>query len=328
MTEITANYDEPWKAAISEYFESFLSFFYPEIHVSINWQKKPVSLDKELEQITASATTEKRYADKLFQAWLLDDREIWILIHIEVQSQYDREFSQRMFIYNYRAFDLYHKPVISLAILGDENPSWRPNSYEYGLGNSQMRLDFSIVKLLDYQWEELESNNNPFAMIVMAHLKTKSTTSNLTEREQWKWQLVRSLYEKGLTKFDIINLFKFIDKMMTLPPELESNFQTKINQYEEEQRMEFLSTIEELAMERGQQIGQERGQEIGAKATCRQNILDLLEKRFNSLPETLIKAINEINDLALLKQLHLETITVSSVAEFEDLIKDDSFREN
>ncbi|NEQ75830.1 MAG: hypothetical protein F6K23_24000 [Okeania sp. SIO2C9] len=154
----------------------------------------------------------------------------------------------------------------------------------------------------------------------MAHLKTKSTTSNLTEREQWKWQLVRSLYEKGLTKFDIINLFKFIDKMMTLPPELESNFQSKINQYEEEQRMEFLSTIEELAIERGQQIGPEIGQEIGAKENCRQNILDLLEKRFNSLPETLIKAINEINDLALLKRLLVETITVNSVAEFEELI--------
>ncbi len=67
MTEITANYDEPWKAAISEYFESLLSFFYPEIHVSINWEKQPVSLDKELEKITASATTEKPYANKLFQ---------------------------------------------------------------------------------------------------------------------------------------------------------------------------------------------------------------------------------------------------------------------
>ncbi|WP_287526901.1 hypothetical protein [Okeania sp. SIO2C2] len=85
--------------------------------------------------------------------------------------------------------------------------------------------------------------------------------------------------------------------MMTLPPELESSFQSKINQYEEEQRVEFLNTIEELAIERGQKRGQEIGQEIGAKATCRQNILDLLEKRFNSLPETLVKAVNEINDL-------------------------------
>ncbi|MEB3342105.1 hypothetical protein [Okeania sp.] len=71
MTETTANYDETWKAAISEYFESFLSFFYPEIHGSINWQKTPISLDKELEEITASATIEKRYADLLVDwIWL------------------------------------------------------------------------------------------------------------------------------------------------------------------------------------------------------------------------------------------------------------------
>ncbi|MDJ0517121.1 MAG: hypothetical protein QNJ74_12995 [Trichodesmium sp. MO_231.B1] len=88
--------------------------------------------------------------------------------------------------------------------------------------------------------------------------------------------------------------------------------------------MEFLSTMEELAIERGQKIGLERG----AKETYRQNILDLLERRFNSLPETLVKAVNEIDDLALLKQLHLETITVISVSEFEELIQEDSFREN
>ncbi len=316
MTETTANYDEPWKAAISEYLPSFLNFFYPEIYNSINWKKTPISLDKELEQITASATTEKRYADKLFQVWLLDDQEIWILIHIEVQSQYDREFSQRMFIYNYRAFDLYNKPVISLAILGDENPSWRPSYYEYGLEKSRMRLDFSIVKLLDYEWQELSANNNVFAMMVMAHLKTKSTKSNLTEREEWKWLLVRSLYERGLSKFDIINLFKFIDKMMTLPPELQQNLESKINQYEEEQKMEFLSTMEERAIERG------------AKETRIQDIIDLLQMRFNSVPETLLESLNNIEDLAFLKQLLLETIRVNSIAEFEVLIQQNSYREN
>jgi hypothetical protein len=95
-----------------------MRFFYPNFHRHINWNKKPISLDKELEQIAASATTSKRYADKLFKVWLLDDREVWILIHIEVQSQKDPDFPQRMFIYNYRAYDLYHQPVIGLAILG------------------------------------------------------------------------------------------------------------------------------------------------------------------------------------------------------------------
>jgi hypothetical protein len=181
-------------------------------------------------------------------------------------------------------------------------------------GKSEVKIKFSIVKLLDYQWEELAQNNNVFAIVVMAHLKTKITTSNLTEREQWKWNLVRGLYERGLTKFDIINLFKVIDKMMTLPPQLQLNLKTKLNEYEEEQKMPFLSTLEEMALE--------KGQEKGAKETRQQDIIDLLVKRFVTLPETLINAVKKVEDMALLKQLHLETIVVNSVEEFEQLIKD------
>jgi hypothetical protein len=40
MIEIKANYYETWKEIIGEYLELFLSFFYPEIHQQINWQKK------------------------------------------------------------------------------------------------------------------------------------------------------------------------------------------------------------------------------------------------------------------------------------------------
>jgi hypothetical protein len=47
----------------------FLQFFYPDIHQEIDWSNPTISLDKELEQITASSQTKKRYADKLFQVW-------------------------------------------------------------------------------------------------------------------------------------------------------------------------------------------------------------------------------------------------------------------
>lgn len=312
MSNTTANYDKSWKAAIGEYLKPFLEFFYPEIERHINWQKKPISLDKELEQITASAETEKRYADKLFKVWLLNDEEIWLLIHIEVQSQYDKEFPKRMFIYNYRAFDLYNKPVIGLAILGDDSPSWRPTSYQYGLENSQLIYQFSIKKLLDYQWEELEQNLNPYAIMVMAHLKTQSTTQNLPEREEWKWELIKSLYEKGFSRLEIINLFRFIDTMMTLPPELQQQLKIKVNQYEEERQMPFLSTLEEMAIE------------STAKSTNKKSIINLLQKRFGELPEALMENINKIDDISVLERLLLETISVSSVAEFEELVKDNS----
>ncbi len=185
-------------------------FFFPEVHQLIDWTKIPESLEKELKRITASAKTKKRFADKLYKVWLLRGEEIWILIHIEIQSQYEENFPQRMYIYNYRAFDLYQKPVISLAILGDERVNWRQDSYNYTIAGCEVSLKFPTVKLLDYEesWSELETSSNPFAIIVMAHLKTKATTGKLPQREQWKWKLIRGLYEKEFEREQIIKLFE------------------------------------------------------------------------------------------------------------------------
>jgi len=219
-----------------------------------------------------------------------------------------------MFIYNYRAFDLYHKPVISLAILGDESRSWRPDFYQYGLGGSQVRVDFLMVKLLDYQWEDLEQSENIWAIIVMAHLKTKVTNNNLREREQWKWNLVRGLYQRGLTKFEIINLGKFIDKMMTLPPQLQLNFKTKLSQYEEENKMLFLSTIEEMALE--------EGAKSGVKLTSQKYIILALQSRFGEIPNSLIETINQIENVSVLESLFVPSVTINSLGELQQLVND------
>jgi hypothetical protein len=55
----------------------------------------------------------------------------------------------------------------------------------------------------------------------MAHLKTKATTGKLPQREQWKWKLIRELYEKEVEREQIIKLFEIIDNMMTLSTELQ-----------------------------------------------------------------------------------------------------------
>lgn len=311
MSEINANYDEPWKEAIGEYFDSFLNFFFPKVYELIDWSKKPIALDKELQKITADSQDSKRFVDKLFKVWLKDNQEVWILIHIEVQSQQDGEFSQRMFIYHYRAFDLYRKPVLSLAILGDEVKSWRPTNYGYNIGGCKINLEFPTIKLLDYQnkWEALESDLNPFALMVRAHLKTKETSSNLTERERVKWLLIRSLYEKGYQKKEIVKLFKFIDLMMTLPSYLQESLNQKIDQYEEERKMPIVSPYEQMAMEKGM------------LTNLRANIISILEKRFGELSPDLASAVNAIEDTAILQNLLLETVTVNSVRDFQNILE-------
>lgn len=59
---------------------------------------------------------------------------------------------------------------MSLAILGDNQPSWRSQEYSYGRWGCRLSLQFPIVKLLDYEarWLELEQSDSPFAVLVMA----------------------------------------------------------------------------------------------------------------------------------------------------------------
>ena len=54
--------------------------------------------------------------------------------------------------------------------------------------------------------------------------------------------------------------------------------------------------------------------------TTREDVIDILETRFSSVPDTLRNSILAINDLALLKRLHKRAITVNSVQEFEELL--------
>ncbi len=122
--------------------------------------------------------------DKLVQVRRQDGSEAWVLIHIEVQGQVDSEFAKRMYIYHYRLYARYDRPVVSLAVLGNERKNWRPDCFGYGLCGGKMRLEFPIIKLLDYQshWEQLEHSHNPFAVLTMAHLKTQQTAHDTAGR--------------------------------------------------------------------------------------------------------------------------------------------------
>ncbi|GCL48267.1 hypothetical protein [Microcystis aeruginosa] len=327
MNPTTANYDEPWKEALTEYFEAFLYFFFPEVHQLIDWTKTPESLEKELKRITASAKTKKRFADKLYKVWLLRGEEVWILIHIEIQSQYEENFPQRMYIYNYRAFDLYQKPVISLAILGDERVNWRPDSYNYTIAGCEVSLKFPTVKLLDYEesWSELEASSNPFAIIVMAHLKTKATTGKLPQREQWKWKLIRGLYEKEFEREQIIKLFEIIDNMMTLSTELQSSLESKIKQFEEERTMPLMSNMElrgrkigeEIGELRGIERGKEIGKEIGVLEKSRDDIKTVLTVRFGEISSEIEEIIGKMTNPTILEELLKLAATANSLAEFQ-----------
>ncbi len=282
-----AEYDSPWKEALEVYFEPFLALLFPAVHALIDWSRPYESLEQEFQQLAKDAEVGKRFTDKLFKVWRQDGEAAWVLVHIEVQSQEDTGFAERMFVYNYRCFDRYRQPVISLAVLGDDRASWRPRSYGYALGGCQMGLEFPIAKLLDYeaQWQQLEGSLNPFAVMVMAHLKTKATTGEPQQRKQWKWVLVRRLFEQGYSRDDVVELFRLVDWMMGLPKALEQEFRAELRQYQEERQMPYITSVERLAKEEG--VTEER----------QQVIQNLLRMRFGALDEALTEIVEPLLNL-------------------------------
>ena len=306
-----SNFDLPWKDMLENYFEEFMSFFFPQAYNDIEWEKHYELLDTEFQQIAQEAEIGKRTVDKLIKVWRKDGEESWVLIHVEIQSQKETDFAKRMYVYNYRIFDRYNRFVASFAVLSDENTNWRPSQFGYKIWGCNVGIEFPVIKLLDYrdQWDKLEKSKNPFAVVVMAHLKTQDTRSNYEERKAWKFYLSRRLYERGYKRGDIIQLLRFIDWIMRLPKDLENGFWQDIHRYEEEKNMPYIMSIEQSAIKRGIEQG------------VRQMLLDALDVKFEVVPENLIEHISNITDKNILKALHHYAIKCSSLEEFEEKMK-------
>jgi hypothetical protein len=286
---MSTDYDSPWKEALDEYLEPCFALLFPAAHAEIDWSVKPVAQDKELQQITPAAEIGRRYVDKLYKVQLKGGGTGWVLIHMEVQVAGHGEFEQRMFVYNYRAYDHYKLPVASLAILADDDPDWRPTHYSWSVLGCNHLLRFPTAKLLDWapRWQELESHPNLFAKVVLAHLKTLETRNDPAARHQWKVRFVRALYEQGLAEEDVRKLFHIIDWLMDLPPALKRIFWDEVELLQEEQKMPFISTPE--------WVGQRRGVLKGIRA--------MLKMKFGESGLALLPEIERIDELEKLEAI-------------------------
>lgn len=323
MARLRVDYDSPWKEVLERFFEEFIFFCFPAIHAEIDWSQPPVFLDKELQQSLRRAKITRRAVDKLVKVWLRDGHETWLLIHIEVQNQVDQDFPKRMYIYSYRIFDYHNREVVSLAILGDNDRSWRPQSFGYQRWGCQVNMRFPIVKLLDFEerWSELATSDNPVAMVIMAHLKTMTTQRNIQDRLRWKIELVKALYQHGHQREFVWEIFRFIDWIMILPEKYEQRFEQAIKEYEEGEPMPYVTTIERRATKRGHQQGHEQGLEQGleqgALLKAQENVLDVLRIRFETIPQSLVDQITGLTNLAHLSLLLRQAVLAPSLDEFE-----------
>jgi hypothetical protein len=292
--------DSPWKDIIDRFFPRLLELFFPAAYADIDWSRPWESLDTELQQIVRDAERGPRVADKLVQVYTKSGRESRVFVHVEVQSQKAADFAERMFTYNYRIFDRFRGDVVSFGVLADENARWRPDRYVRELWGFHQVTRFPVVKLLDYRdrWQELEQSDNPFALLTMAHLKTRETRRRPRSRFEAKLNLVKWLYSQGYDRQETADLLRALDWMMTLPAELASESLRLAEEMEANVGKKYVTSWERI------------GQHEGRIAILTQQI----RSKFGSIDVELLQRLSQRSDEDL-NAIAVRLLTASSVAE-------------
>jgi hypothetical protein len=159
---------------------------------------------------------------------------------------------------------------------------------------------------------------------VLAHLQTLATRHDTEARRGWKIRLIKGLYERGLDREAIGQLFRLIDWMMDLPAELEDQVWHELRQFEQEKHMTYVTTVERRALARGREEGKTEGLAEGkaqGKAEGKaESVLRALELRFDAkAPAELEAVVRGTSNLDQLDALFEAVFHAGSLEEFQRL---------
>ncbi len=149
------------------------------------------------------------------------------------------------------------------------------------------------LKLLDYRDRvaDLESDEIPFARVVLAHLKALETRADPVSQRNWKKRLMIGLHEQGLSSDDVQHLLNVIDWLMELPPRQERILRREMNEYEEGRRMPYVNSF--------------------VRDSMLETIEDLLGSKFGKEGEELIPVITDLRDAEKYRSL-IRTIALAT----------------
>jgi hypothetical protein len=250
MDTPASDFDGAWKEALERFFEPFLAFLFPQVHAGIDWTQPVLFQDTALQQVAPDEPQGKQHVDKLVRVVRRDGTATWLLIHIEIQRQYDRDFPERMFCYHARTYDRDRRLVVSLAVLADEEPAWRPDQFGYALWGCELALRFPVVKLRDLDRAMLEASPNIFATLTLLHRDAQETHGQPQARMQRKLDGYRRILRQGYTLEEIRALLRLMEYLLRLSTELTRPTVAAMKQIErEEVGMTLVTSFEAIGRE-------------------------------------------------------------------------------
>jgi hypothetical protein len=83
----------------------------------------------------------------------------------------------------------------------------------------------------------------------------------------------------------------------------------------------IMSTVAEKWVEEGMEKGLQQGMQQGVLKAAREAVIDILEVRFDVVPQSIIKAVMEVDEPEVLKRLYRKAVTLASLEEFKQVME-------
>jgi hypothetical protein len=266
--------DAVWKQVLERWFQPFLECFWPNIAHQIDWQQSIEELSQEMQPFMTTALTGKRIVDKLYKVPTRGGKHAMVLTHIEIQGGKEAAFEKRLFEYGYKIYDRYQLPLVTLVVLSDDHKQWRPQSFEMeAFGYMTMCYQFQSVKLLDWEGQEAQllDSRNPFENLIAIYLAARNTHHQPHRRLQVKRAIFDHLVRNAWGREDMVSFYTFLDGILRLPKDLELQYHEHILAIEREKNMNYVSSAEQIGIEKGMQAGMQAGMKAGMKAGIEQS---------------------------------------------------------
>lgn len=337
MTEIDNPHDKFFKKVFSgrETAAEFLQNYLPSDMVRL--------LDLESLEYTKDSFVDKHlkeyFSDLLFRAYFKDGSPGYVYILFEHKSYQEPLTAFHILRYMVKIWDLLLKdkekpgfPVIIPLVLYHGETAWRAglnfrDLFDYPEEIESVIPDFQYL-LWDasgYSDEEIKGR----AILRVALLLLKYIfREDLRDRFPEILGLLRGLSERrtGLDYIEVILRY-----IISAAPKDNINYEdikAAVDESLPHIGGEIMPTIADSLIEQGVQQGVQQGMQKGMQQGMQQGILqnareaviDILEVRFEVVPQSILKRLNEISDPSILKILHRKVVKVKSLDEFGRII--------
>ncbi|MCL0061992.1 hypothetical protein M1N62_03415 [Thermodesulfovibrionales bacterium] len=244
-----------------------------------------------------------------FAARVKVEEEEFVLL-MEFQTAWREELPERMLGYTWRLFEKYRLSVNPVLLLLREGGKPRESLEVKVLGRRVFHFDFTIIPVWEMEGKRIVEEKLTGLYPLLPLMKWEEPVERVLERTQ------------GLILGEVAELEKKADAYVAL--KVLSGIKYPLELIEKMLRRRDImieSPVYEQILKEGREEGRGLGREEGRKETLKNNILAVLEGRFEIVPHDIEGEIGGIERPKLLEILLKKAIVVKDIAEFRGFLE-------